>query len=117
MAEHPELWTERTPERHLFDRAPAFGLAGEAQRLPLELPPDPEPAAPSKPRRERGPVVTYLCLPWSYSDTSPGDRWQRVKCRFGRHAMSGGHAMQVNGDVVYIERRCRWCDAGDGSRK
>lgn len=112
MAEHPELWTERTPApRHLFDRAPAFGLAGEVERLSQEAAPDPVPLEPRKPPRERGPFLTYLCLPWSYGDRRRGDRWRRMQCRRRRHEMTGGHPMQVGGDITFIERRCRWCGA------
>ena len=112
MAEHPELWTEKTPEpRYLFDRAPTFGLARDVERLPQEVPPAPIPSSPRKPRRERGPFLTYLALPWSYGDGDTGEFWHRVRCRLGRHAMSGGHAMQLGGTLVYIERRCRWCGA------
>ena len=111
MAEHPELWTERTPEQpYLFGRAPAFGLARDAERRPPEVPPDPVPIARGRPRRERGPFVTYLCLPWSYGDRSPGDFWHRLRCRLGRHEMTGGHTVQLGGDFVFIERSCRWCN-------
>lgn len=115
MAEHPELWTEKTPEqRHLFGRAPAFGLARDAEREAREPPPAPPPAGPPEPRRERGPFVTHLWLPWSYGDDNMADRWHRMWCRLGRHEMGGGHTMQLGSTVVFIERRCRWCDAGAG---
>jgi hypothetical protein len=114
MAEYPELWTERTPERQLFDRTPTFGLAREAERPPAEIAPAPTTTEPRKPRRERGPFVTYLSLPWSYGDRTTGDRWHRLKCRFGRHQIAGGHTVQLDSTVVYIERRCRWCGI-DGS--
>ena len=114
MAEHPELWTEKTPApRHLFDRVPAFGLARDAERLPLEVA-EPEPVEPSKPPRDRGPFVTFLCLPWSYGERDPGARWHRLQCRWWRHEMSGGHPMQLSGTVVFIERRCRWCGTEAG---
>ncbi len=83
VAELPELWTAPTPE------------------------PDTR-----KPPRERGPFLTYLLLPWSYGDGDSGERWHRVQCFVGRHGMGGGHTMQVDGEVVFIERRCRWCGAG-----
>lgn len=110
MAEHPELWTERTPEqRYLFDRVPTFGAAHDAELMRNGHPPAPR--APRKPRRERGPFVTYLRLPWSYGDRGPGDRWHRVQCRLGRHVMAGGHTMQLGSSMVYVERTCRWCGA------
>jgi len=62
-----------------------------------------------RPRRERGPFLTYLQLPWSYGDSRSGDSWHRVQCLLGRHRMGGGHTMQVDGILTYIERRCRWC--------
>lgn len=109
MAEHPELWTERTPERrYLFDRPPAFGLAREAERLQQGATPVSAPVSRRKPRRERGPFVTYLRLPWS-TDGHVSDLWHRVQCRWGRHDMYGGHTVQLGSTVMFIERRCRWC--------
>jgi hypothetical protein len=111
MAEHPELWTERSPEqRYLFDHQPTFGLAGEAERMRGGEPPAPR-VSTARRRRQRGPMLTYLRLPWSYSERSPGDVWHRMKCRRGRHEMAGGHAMQLGSTVVFVERRCRWCGA------
>ena len=112
MAEHPELWTERTPERrYLFDRAPRFGLARDAERLGEEVPPVPPTTSTWKGRRERGPFLTYLRLPWSYGDRNATDLWHRVQCRRRRHQMSGGHTVQLGSTVVFIERSCRWCGA------
>lgn len=111
MAEHPELWTERTPEqRYLFDRQPSFGVAREAERMRQGIPPEPT-SRPGRRRRERGPFVTYLRLPWSYGDRSPGDVWHRLRCRRGRHEITGGHTMQLGSTVVFLERECRWCGA------
>lgn len=107
MAEDLDRWTERTP--HLFDRAPAFGAAREAEQLDGALPPPPVDPLPTAPRRERGPFVTFLRMPWSYGDRGERDLWHRIRCRLGRHEPSGGHPMHVAGEVVYIERRCRWC--------
>ena len=112
MAEHPELWTERTPEeRYLFDRVPSFGLARDAERMRDGVPPVIPRTNVRKPRRQRGPFLTYLRLPWSYGDRSPGELWHRLRCRRGRHEMGGGHTMQLGSTVVFIERRCRWCGA------
>ena len=111
MAELPERWTERTPERQSsFDLEPAFGRGEQVQRLRDELAAAPPiPTTPPKPRREWGPFMTYLQMPWSYGDSYPGDFWHRLRCRVGRHEINGGHPMQVEGAVVFIERRCRWC--------
>ena len=101
MAEHLELWTEKTPEP-VPDRTP----------VPLEVGPDDEAEAPPARRgRERGPFVTYLFLPWSYGhgDRQPGESWHRMKCRLRRHQMTGGHMVQVGGELVFVERSCRWC--------
>ena len=115
MAEHPELWTERTPEqRYLFDRPPSFGLARDAERMRDGIPPVIPRTTRRKPRRERGPFVTYLRLPWSYGDRSAGDVWHRMQCMRRRHEMMGGHTMQLGSDVVFIERQCRWCGAEAG---
>ena len=111
MAEELEPWTERTPEpQSLVDRTPALGRAAEVQRLREQInqPSDP-PAIPPKPPRERGPFMTYLQMPWSYGDRAPGDFWHRTRCRVGRHEIAGGHAMQLAGAVVFVERQCRWC--------
>lgn len=111
MGELPEPWTEKTPERlSSFDLEPAFGRAEQVQRLRDELASAPAPPAiPPELRRERGPFITYLRMPWSYGDRYPGDSWRRLRCRVGRHQISGGHPMQLDGAVVFIERRCRWC--------
>ena len=113
MAEHPELWTEKTPEP-LSDRTPALGVSHELARI-QEVPPDVPPPPPAKPRRERGPFVTYLCLPWSYGegDRQPGEAWHRMKCRLRRHQMTGGQMVQVGGELVFLERSCRWCGGAD----
>jgi hypothetical protein len=109
MAEHPELWTEKTPEP-LPDRTPALGASLDLEPLAEEAPPPP----PPQPRRERGPFLTYLFLPWSYGegDRQPGEAWHRMKCRLRRHQMVGGQMVQVGGDVVFLERTCRWCGVG-----
>ena len=115
MAEHPELWTEQTAEqRYLFDRAPTFGVAREAERMRQGIPPTPRTPDPRKRRRERGPFVTHLRLPWSYSERNSGDIWHRIQCRWGRHQMSGGHTMQLGSTLVFVERRCRWCGSPPG---
>ncbi|MGI8982954.1 MAG: hypothetical protein ACR2HM_00195 [Acidimicrobiales bacterium] len=107
MAEDLERWTERTP--HLFNRAPAFGLAREAEQLDGTVPPAPVDEPPRAPRRQRGPFVTYLSMPWSYGDRAERDLWHRIRCRVGRHELYGGHPMHMAGAVVYVERSCRWC--------
>ncbi len=114
MAEHPELWTEKTPEP-LSDRTPALGVSRDLERMPLEVAPAEAPLGPGKPRRERGPFVTYLCLPWSYGegDRQPGEAWHRMKCRLRRHQMTGGQMVQVGGELVFLERTCRWCGGTD----
>ncbi len=94
MADHLELWT--APDDETAPVEPAVDVAA--------------PAA-GKGRRERGPFLTYLAMPWSYGDCASSDRWHRLHCRLGRHDMSGGHTMQVDGAVVFIERQCRWCAA------
>lgn len=110
MAELPEPWTERTPEpRYMYDRVPTFGVARDAERMRQGVPPERRRPAYRKRRRERGPFVTYLRLPWSYGESAPGDRWHRLRCKQGRHDLTGGHTMQLGGDVIFVERRCRWC--------
>lgn len=110
MAEHPELWTEKTPEpRYLFDRQPTFGLAREAEQMRQGIPPARR--VGRKPRRDMGPFLNHLRLPWSYGDGQGGERWHRMRCRLGRHEMAGGHTMQLGSAVVFIERRCRWCES------
>jgi len=105
MAELPELWTERTPERqHLPDLVPMTGPSADG-----EPPPEPATNQAGTDRRERGPFLTYLCLPWSYGDRTRGERWHRLQCRRNRHQVDGGHVMQLAGAAVFVERRCRWC--------
>jgi len=119
MADLPELWTEKTPERQRsqLERAPTFGVAREAE-IYVSGPPDAQPdeqwddRPTRKPRREQGPFVTYLRMPWSYGERRRSDVWRRIQCRRGRHQMSGGHTMHLDGALVFIERRCRWCEAG-----
>ncbi len=73
MAEHPELWTDTTPEqRYLFDRPPSFGLARDAERMRGGITPVIPRTRVGKVRRVRGPFVTYLRLPWAYGDRSGG---------------------------------------------
>lgn len=93
MADHLELWT-----------------APESEGPPADLPDDSADAEPGRRPRERGPFLTYLSMPWSYGDRDSGDRWHRLQCRLGRHDMHGGHVMQVDGEVVFVERQCRWCE-------
>ncbi len=115
MAELPEVWTERTPApRHLFDRPHTFGVAREAERTEQDTAPAPTTSEPPKHRRERGPFVTYLRLPWSYGDRDTGARWHRVQCRLGRHKVVGGYSMQVDSAIVFVERRCLWCNSHMG---
>jgi hypothetical protein len=110
VAEYPELWTEKTPEKsYLFDVVPTFGAARDAELMRTGHPPAPRP--PRTPRRERGPFLTALRQPWSYGDRSPGDVWHRLQCRRGRHVVMGGHTMQLGSSMVYLERTCRWCGA------
>lgn len=116
MVEHPERWTARTPApRHLFDRAPTFGLARDAERPAEEVPAARTTIDPRKPPRERGPFLSALWLPWSYGDRDTGDRWHRMKCRRRHHEMGGGYTVQLGGTVVFIDRRCRWCGAEAGA--
>jgi len=103
MAHHLELWT-----------APDDGTA-PGEMSAAELAPDSTASDDvGKRGRERGPFLTYLGMPWSYGDRHSRDRWHRLQCRLGRHDMWGGHTMQVDGAVVFIERQCRWCDDGAG---
>lgn len=116
MAEDLERWTERTPEpSHLFNRVPTFGLARDAERICDIAPTLPIEVEPRKPRRERGPFITYLRMPWSYGDRGERDVWHRIRCRVGRHEIAGGHAMQVAGTTIFVERSCRWCGVEPGS--
>ena len=103
MADHLELWTAPDDETASVELAADSPVSGSAASV-----------AGTR-RRERGPFLTYLGMPWSYGDRDSSDRWHRLQCRLGRHDMRGGHTMQVDGAVVFIERQCRWCDAGASS--
>jgi len=112
VAELPELWTQKTPEqRYLFEREPTFGLAREAERMRQGIPPAPTASRRRRPRKDRGPFVTCLRLPWSHGDRTTADLWHRIQCRRGHHEIAGGHTVQLGSAVVFIERRCRWCGA------
>jgi len=112
MAELPERWTERTPEqRYLYDKVPTFGLARDAERMRQGVPPDRRAPTVKKRRRERGPFVTYMRMPWSYGDRNDSVL-RRLRCRRGRHELIGGSTMQLGSTVVFVERTCRWCGAG-----
>jgi hypothetical protein len=116
MAELPELWSDRTPEkRYLYGQEPSFGAARDAERMRHGLPPEPF-VRTRKPRRERGPFVTYMRLPWSYGDRDrgPSDAWHKMRCWRGRHEMAGGSTMQLGSTVVFIDRQCRWCGSPAG---
>jgi hypothetical protein len=114
VAEELERWTERTPEwQSLFDRTPAIELSREVARLQHELATAADPPA-LPPKREWGPFMTSLLMPWSYGDRAPGDFWHHMLCRVGRHEIAGGHSMQLAGTVVFVERQCRWCGLEPG---
>ena len=95
----------------MFDRPPTFGLARDAERMREGMPPVRRTVRPRRRQRERGPFVTYLRLPWAYSDRNAGDIWHRMQCRVGRHEVHGGSTMQLGSAVVFLERQCRWCGA------
>lgn len=98
----------------MFGRVPTFGLAHDAELMRQGAPPPRRVAKARKPRRERGPFVTYMRVPWSYGDREAGERWHNLRCRFGRHEIHGGHTMQLGSDMVFVERRCRWCGVNPG---
>ncbi len=112
MAHLLEPWTERTPTpTGTGDLVP---MAESAASAAVPALPDPPALEAAKPERERGPFLTYLCMPWSYGDRMPGEAWHRWKCRLGRHVIVGGHTMQLGGTDVFVARQCRWCGAEPG---
>ena len=116
VGEELELRGETTPARpSTLDGTQRFGLARAAELVPDEPPPEAPPARSLLARRrEPGPFMTYLCLPWSYGERDSFARWHRLRCRLGRHDVVGGHVMQLGGDDVFVERQCRWCGAAAG---
>lgn len=116
MAEHPELWTDRaSPDRPLFDHKHSFGLANEAERVRLGIDrPSPRSVA-SRPRSagHGGAVSRVLLRSRGHNEGRLSNIWHRVKCRGGHHEIQGGHSMQMGTDWVFVQRRCRWCDATD----
>jgi len=107
VAEDLELWTERTPEMPISSALDAHRPTHEPASVDttIEVP---------KAGRERGPFLTYLCLPWSYGDRDRRQIWRRIQCRRRRHEMAGGHTVHLGGSLVFIERQCRWCGVEPG---
>lgn len=111
MAEHPELWKDRTPEsRPLFDHKHSFGVAREAERA-REAIASSSGLQQSNGHRQ-GVAFPALHRPWANGEGRLSNFWHRVKCRSGRHEIQGGHSIQIGSDLVFFPRRCRWCDTG-----
>lgn len=98
-----------TAPGHLFGRAHTFGAAHELDRLRQGFVPPPRtPRIRTRtPGRPAGPLRRW----WAGAGHRPVDLWHRLRCRTGHHEILGGHQMQIGNRFVYIERRCRWCDA------
>jgi hypothetical protein len=118
MADVPELRFhpvphQPAPPRQLYDRAHAYGVAQELERIKQGFVPPPRTPRIStrdRRRRHRGPLGAFRR--WSAGrDRGPADLWHRFRCRTGHHEMRGGHQMQLGSRMVFVERRCKWCDA------
>jgi hypothetical protein len=117
VAELPELWSDKTPERpspprQLYDRPHAYGVARDLERIKEGFVPPPRtPRVQPRSRRARtGPPGSFRRW-WAGRNSGPVDLWRRVRCRTGHHDIRGGHQMQLGSRFVLIERRCIWCDA------
>lgn len=109
MAEEPEPGLGKSSERRERLSRASLGLTRSANVVP----PDVAPGAAEPDTGDRpGSFMTYLCLPWSYGDRNAGEARHRLQCRMGHHDIAGGHTMHLDGDVVFVERRCRWCGGG-----
>ena len=117
MAEVPELRFHPVPQRalpprQLYDKPHAYGVAQELERIKQGYRPPPRPPRirTRSHRARRGPWAAFRR--WSANrERGPADLWHRLRCRTGHHEMRGGHQMQLGSRVVFIERRCKWCDA------
>lgn len=118
MAELPELWSDRSPEKPappapLFGRPPSFGVAHDLELMKQGALP-PRTRRPQRHRRLRGEGEgswAGVRRRWADSDNTPADIWHRIRCRTGHHELRGGEQMQLGSRYVYLERRCIWCDA------
>jgi hypothetical protein len=120
VADLPELRSDRrpappspAPPPPLFGQPPSFGVARDLELMKQGAL---VPRTPRPPRRSRLPLYRDepghgLRSRWASRDRGPTDLWHRLRCRFGRHDMRGGHTMQLGSQLVYVERRCQWCDA------
>jgi hypothetical protein len=98
-----------TAPGHLFGQVHSYGVAHELERMRQgSVPP---PRAPRIRTRSPVPAVGRLRRWWAGSDRRPVDLWHRIRCRTGHHELRGGHQMQLGNRFVFVERRCRWCDA------
>ena len=93
----------------LFGRPHTYGVAHDLDRMRQGFAPPPRaPRIQARPRRRRG---SRLRQWWAGSERRPADLWHRLRCRTGHHEQRGGHLMQLGNRFVFVERRCRWCDA------
>ena len=117
MAELPEVWPTRLPDRpppprQLYDRPHAYGVARELERIKEGFVPPPRtPRIPVRARRRRSGPLGAARRWWAATTVRPVDVWHRMRCRAGRHDFRGGHQMQLGSSFVHVERRCMWCDA------
>jgi hypothetical protein len=117
VAELPELWSDRLPERpapprQLYDRPHAYGVGKELERMKEGFVPPPRtPRVQPRGRRGRSGPRGSLRGWWAARDNRPVDVWHRVRCRTGHHDIRGGGQMQLGSRFVLVERRCIWCDA------
>ncbi|HEV2759313.1 MAG TPA: hypothetical protein VGV86_07050 [Acidimicrobiales bacterium] len=116
MAELPELWSDRLPDRPpppgmLFDRAHSYGVAHDLERMRAGLGPEPRArrVRTRGVRRRSGPLAV-LRRWWATTDNGPADVWHRIRCGTGHHDFRGGHQVQLGSRFVLVERRCAWCD-------
>ena len=116
MADFPEVRAPLLPEHRseppaqLFGRPHSYGVGRDLDRVKAGwVPPPRAPRIRTRDRR-RGPLASFRR--WSAGrERGPADLWHRFRCRTGHHEFRGGHQMQLGSRWVFVERRCKWCDA------
>ena len=101
-----------SPPGHLFGRVHSYGVALDLERMGQGFVPPPRaPRIRTRSRRRRGGPIGSVRRWWATTENGPADVWHRIRCRLGHHEIRGCHQMQLGDRFVYVERRCRWCDA------
>lgn len=113
MAEYPDVWKDPTAERRpLFGHEHAFGVSADVERARQNVVSAAERATTARREREHKEpaLVRIVCSRRGGGDKGLSALFHRINCRRGHHEIHGGHALQLGAEVVFVARRCRWCD-------